>query len=90
MHTYQQFELMSSSRLQNGPASVYIMTTNVDTVQTNGHAVVMTKSEKMPNGEPLSNGGPIEQKSSSLDMSKKIQEEPKYDPGKHYENLPMQ
>ena len=70
---------MSSSRLQNGPASVYIMTKNVDTVQTNGHAVVVTHSEKMSNGEPLSNGGPSEQKTPP----KQIQEEAKYDPGKN-------
>ena len=73
------------------------MTTNVDTMQTNGHAMVMPSGEKMPyggtipNGEPMSNGTTFGEKMLPVDSIDKNQNDPTYDPGKdclyetHYE-----
>ena len=64
------------------------MTTDVDTKQTNGHAMVMPNGEKMINGEKIPNGGPmsngltVEEKTSPMDKTGQNQAEPKYDPGK--------
>ena len=65
------------------------MTTNVDTMQTNGHAMVMPNGEKIPygekisNGEPMSNGANYEEKTSPVDKIGQNQAEPAYDPGKN-------
>ena len=66
------------------------MTTNVDTMQTNGHAMVMPSGEKMPydstipNGEPLSNGTTFGEKMLPVDSIDKNQIDPTYDPGQDF------
>ena len=64
------------------------MTSNVDAMKSNGHAMVMPNGEKMPNdekmpnGEKMSNGATFEEKTATVEKTEQSSAQTTYDPGK--------